>query len=631
MEKKIGFAVLGALLVISMALASCSSNTTTTTTSQPTTPPTTTQPTTTTTQPTSQPTTTTTTTNEENNLTVTLTKLDGTKITKTIEKPEYGGTITMGWATAPVGFDQTTTIFLSETTGAQTGDVLLDANWLYSAAGTNEYDFTLNLLPPVQLREGVLATSWDIPEAGHIIFHIRQGVDFQLNTNQAASKLVNGRQMDATDIAWTFSKLVFSSPKSWQSSYKTNCFHDTPANISATDKWTLDLKGDSIRTESILGVFGTGTWTVPHEVYDKYGDMSDWHNVVMTGPYMLNDYVSGSSATFIRNPNYWQKDPVTGMQLPYADEVKYLIIPDASTQLAAMRTGKIDQIQLGSIDTAKSLMTSNPELKYLEWTNTYPLAIFPLDNAKPFNDLNVRKALMMATDKNAIATNYFGGHAQVDNFPCPNVPYWSSVFTPLSQEPADIQSIYTYNVAGAKALLATAGYPTGFTCSVVCSQSEVDELTIVQAQWALIGVTLNLDVKDDTSYQTIAANKTYTSMLCFEWQSAPEIKVCSYTMPGDVRDYTKINDATMNNIANDVRGSFYPDETKQQQIIKTEELTWRATNVPWITLPTANQFTFWQPWLMNYAGQYTLGYCASMYSWPKYCWVDQDLKEESGH
>ena len=67
---------------------------------------------------------------------------------------------------------------------------------------------------------------------------------------------------------------------------------------------------------------------------------------VGTGAFMITDFVPGSVATLKRNPNYWDKDPIgpgKGNALPYIDELRYLIIPDASTREAAMRTGKIDQ------------------------------------------------------------------------------------------------------------------------------------------------------------------------------------------------------------------------------------------------------------------------------------------------
>jgi ABC-type oligopeptide transport system substrate-binding subunit len=56
--------------------------------------------------------------------------------------------------------------------------------------------------------------------------------------------------------------------------------------------------------------------------------MTNAWNDVGTGPFLFSDYVQNSSLTAIRNPNYYEKNPVgvgEGNQLPYLDEVKFLI------------------------------------------------------------------------------------------------------------------------------------------------------------------------------------------------------------------------------------------------------------------------------------------------------------------
>jgi len=52
----------------------------------------------------------------------------------------------------------------------------------------------------------------------------------------------------------------------------------------------------------------TSNAIIPHEVVEKYGDMNNWHNVVGSGAFMLTDFVSSSSGTFTKNPNYWGYD-----------------------------------------------------------------------------------------------------------------------------------------------------------------------------------------------------------------------------------------------------------------------------------------------------------------------------------
>jgi ferredoxin len=104
------------------------------------------------------------------------------------------------------------------------------------------------------------------------------------------------------------------------------------------------------------------------EVVEKYGSMNDWKNSVGSGPFMLTDYVKGSSATLVRNPNYWEKDPVgpgKGNQLPYLDGVRTLIEPDASTQDSLFTTGHVDIINV-EYDRAQAIKSSCPDAKYVK-------------------------------------------------------------------------------------------------------------------------------------------------------------------------------------------------------------------------------------------------------------------------
>ncbi len=87
----------------------------------------------------------------------------------------------------------------------------------------------------------------------------------------------------------------------------------------------------------LLRDFGAQTIIIPHEVTEEYGDMRDWRHQVGTGPFMLTDYVAGSTMTFQRSPNCWQNDPLhPDNRLPYLDEVRFLTIADVSTTLAAL-------------------------------------------------------------------------------------------------------------------------------------------------------------------------------------------------------------------------------------------------------------------------------------------------------
>ena len=112
---------------------------------------------------------------------------------------------------------------------------------------------------------------------------------------------------------------------------------------------------------------------------------------------MLTDYVNASSLTFARNPNYWRTDPIglgKGNQLPYAESVKILIIADASTRLASVRTAKNDVMHLVNWEDAASIQSTTPQLKYKKYLAEAANGIFMRTDKPelPFKDIKVRRA-----------------------------------------------------------------------------------------------------------------------------------------------------------------------------------------------------------------------------------------------
>ncbi|MBI4283945.1 MAG: hypothetical protein HY663_05690 [Chloroflexi bacterium] len=255
------------------------------------------------------------------------------------EKPKYGGTLTMLLTTDPTSFD---TAFGNGPTLPITNEYLMEKDWTKGPAGTNELFFDTSVPAPKYMK-GQLAESWKIPEVGVMVYQIRRGVHYALNPQSEASKLVNGRELTADDIVYSVKRVTtmktayayFSSPEMARA-----------ATVEKTGPWEVTIKTPEDPAQGFNRFFwGVGFWPQVPEVVQKYGDMKEWRNSVGTGAFMLADYVPSSVVTLIKNPNYWDKDPIgpgKGNQLPYIDTLKLLIIADISTQMAAFRTGRLD-------------------------------------------------------------------------------------------------------------------------------------------------------------------------------------------------------------------------------------------------------------------------------------------------
>ena len=80
--------------------------------------------------------------------------------------------------------------------------------------------------------------------------------------------------------------------------------------------------------------------------------------------------------------------------------------------------------------------------------------------------------------------------------------------------PQDAQQLFTYNPDKAKQLLAAAGYPNGFETSIVCGSSDAaDFLSIVAADYAKVGVKLDIKQVEATVFTSIVRGRNYDQMV----------------------------------------------------------------------------------------------------------------------
>jgi peptide/nickel transport system substrate-binding protein len=371
----------------------------------------------------------------------------------------------------------------------------------------------------------------------------------------------------------------------------------------------------------------------PKEVIEEYGERAfeDWKNQVGTGPYILKDYVTGTGGTLVRNDNYWDYDErFPENKLPYLDTVKILIIPDSSTAYAALRTGKIDTQANVNWEIAEQLLKSTPYLKYrTALGSSYGLR--PRVDVKPFDDIRVRKALNMAIDRETIAATFYGGN--VEGIPVAMTsPDLGDYYQSYTEWPADIAEGYMYDPAGAKALLAEAGYPSGFQTNVVIgSTSDLDLAQIFKAMLADVGIEMEINVVESTVFSSyVNTNRKHDQMAWdyFAWNFSP-MRPFTLFYSQNVRDNQNIVDPVFDamyekEVWTDAEPVISSAEYESRLIQKVRDLNQYIVSQYWI-VPAPQSFTlsFWQPWLMGYSGE--IGRCALNFS---RCWIDQDMKKE---
>ena len=140
------------------------------------------------------------------------------------------------------------------------------------------------------------------------------------------------------------------------------------------------------------------------ETYDA--GAAKWENQVSTGQWMIDEYVSGSYQSYKKNPIWWDTTTIDGVvydDIPFIDKMMWPIIPDVSTQMAALRTGKVDYFWNPNSPYWDELAKGAPELKSHKFTGVYSFGIDLRVDEPPFNNKNVRHAMSMATNRKAFA------------------------------------------------------------------------------------------------------------------------------------------------------------------------------------------------------------------------------------
>ncbi len=539
-----------------------------------------------------------------------------------VAKPQYGGITTIAREVDITGFDEAFTQHYLVDTLHLTNEELLSHDWTRGPAGTGEFNFQLGGINRLDLKAGTLAERWEIPEKGTMIFYIRQGVRWH---NKPP---VNGRELTAADVVYSL-KRVCTEPRSYiKLSYPAMAASVT---VTADGKYTVVIKCPLAEFGNMTSMLPDFASIIPHEMVETYGDMRDWKNSCGTGPFMLTNFVSGGSATLMRNPDYWGKDPVgpgKGNQLPYLDGVVHLIIPDMATRSTALRTHKADWCAL-TWDEAAKMRQTNPEIKWSKFIHDTTYVIFMrTDKAdSPFSNLKVRQALTMGVDYKTLKDVFYAGDAEIMCWPVVSCKEYANTYLPLEKYPAEVQELFSYNPEKARTLLKEAGYPA-LKATVVCynTPTQVDVLSQIQAMWAKIGVTLTIDAKDYAVWTTALGSRNYTDMLYgYESGIGTFWKMINYNGSSQFNG-SYVSDAKVQAAYTEIQNYVGIDEKKMDDIHR-DLLPYVVSQCFVITKTQPYTYYFWQPWLKNYYGGGTLGYY-DYYAAPKYEWLDLAMRKE---
>jgi peptide/nickel transport system substrate-binding protein len=315
-----------------------------------------------------------------------------------------------------------------------------------------------------------LATSWS-PNADASVwtFKIRQGVKFS-----------NGTPMTVDDVVYSFK--AQSDPKS--SSNALSIFGGTlsPSGVEKVDDTTVafHLEHPDAGWPDAVSEDNYNMIIVPK----NFNFANYQKSMPGTGPFMMTSYTPNVGATFVRNPHYWGTPALPA-------KIEWSFYPGEGPMAAALQSGSIDTMDQFSVATSPQLLNGNFNIISIKGAAHRQLSM--RTDIAPFNNKLVRQAIAYSLDREAIVTALFKGQAVVGN-DSPFAPIYPSTNTSVPQR--------TQNIAKAKALLAQAGVPRGFSTPLLTETTqEIPHFAQIVKQYAAqIGVTINLTIESPTKY-----------------------------------------------------------------------------------------------------------------------------------
>lgn len=431
-----------------------------------------------------------------------------------------------------------------------------------------------------QIEPG-LASSWEASADGlSYTFHLRKGVKFQTTKNFTPS-----RDFNADDVLYSFNRQWLKTNPDYKLSGGTYEYFngmDMPKllkSIKKVDDYTVKFTLNTPEAPFLADMAMDFASIMSAEYAAKMRAAGTPNKIdqdpVGTGPFQLTSYQKDAIIRYKANPDYWAGKASI-------DKLVFAITPDAAVRYAKLKAGECQVMPYPNpADIASIKKDPNITLLQQEGLNVGYLAFNT--EKKPFTDVRVRQALNMATNKQAIIDAVFQGAGKIAKNPIPPT-IWSY---------NDAVKDYPYDPAKAKALLAEAGYPNGFTTDIWAmpvqrpyNPNARRMAEIIQADWAKVGVKAKI--------------------VTYEWgeylkrSKAGEHQTVLLGWTGDNGDpdnfmYVLLGCAAANNGANRARWCYKPfndlliqakrttDIAKRTELYKKAQVVFKE-QAPWITI-----------------------------------------------
>jgi len=280
---------------------------------------------------------------------------------------------------------------------------------------------------------------------------------------------------------------------------------------------------------------------------------SDYNRAPLgTGPYRVAEWKSGEYILLERVPNYWR-----GTEYPHIRQILFRFIPNTNTRINQLKSGEVHLVAMFPWDKHREVAAIPGVTVHRTPGNAYEHVTLNQRRVAAFRDVQVRRALLHAVDRDTIASAILDGLAPVTNGAIQPVSW---AFTPEV-------TTYPFDAARARALLESAGWrdvngdgirekdgqPLRFTLITQAGFAVRESVAqVLQRQFRDVGVDMAVQLVDGTSISGLWFEGNFDAMLHW-WQmpADPELTLffAADRMPPHGRNINYFEDPAVTTLA----------------------------------------------------------------------------------
>ncbi|WP_208027101.1 ABC transporter substrate-binding protein [Rhabdothermincola sediminis] len=236
---------------------------------------------------------------------------------------------------------------------------------------------------------------------------------------------------------------------------------------------------------------------------------------VGTGAFVFKEWVPDARLIVERNPDYWRVDP-SGTRYPYLDRIEFRPLSDNDSRAASLEAGNIDIMQAATARQLEHFAELGEQGKFQVFNDvsgeTAEVFIQLNTMAPPFNDLEARRALALATDAQAFVNTLHDGFYEVARGPfSPGSPWYTETDHP------------SYDLSSAKkaAQEVKARHDGRFSFKILGGgdASSLSALQLLESQWEQAGIDVQIEPIEQAQLITNVATGNYQATIWRQFDS----------------------------------------------------------------------------------------------------------------